>query len=380
MIVYHLITSLDDGGAEGAMYRLIKFSAMDDVSHHVICLRDHGKYGSLLEEIGVSVHTLDLPKGRVNLKGMYKLHFLLKKGLETGTPIILQTWMYHSDLLGSLLCIFRKNIAVVWGIRNNKIHSSSKLTHIIARLSAFLSRFSPVLIVCCSSEAAVNHKKIGYDSGKFRLIANGYDFGEFFQSDDLRRNLRRDLKLESTVVLGCVARWDPQKDHENLFHAISLWMKRASIDFELVLVGYGCEPGNLKLVALLKSFDLFDRTKLLGAREDVPALMNSFDLHLLASKSEAFPNVIAEAMLCGTPCISTDVGDATEIIADTGWVVPAENSVVLADCIGKAVQEIGSDLFEKRKLNCIERIEYNYSVKKMVDNFHSVWRDALATI
>jgi len=68
-----------------------------------------------------------------------------------------------------------------------------------------------------------------------------------------------------------------------------------------------------------------------GHRKDVSAIYNAFDLATLSSLSEGSPNVISEAMSCGVLCVSTNVGDAAEIMGNFGVVVPARNPEALAD-------------------------------------------------
>lgn len=102
--------------------------------------------------------------------------------------------------------------------------------------------------------------------------------------------------------------------------------------------------------------------------------MNGLDLHILSSSyGEGFPNVVAEAMSCGTPCIVTDVGDSALIVKDTGWVVPPNDPVKLADKIEKALSEIGSKKWKDRCNNARIRVEKNYSLIKMLNSYNSEW-------
>jgi glycosyltransferase involved in cell wall biosynthesis len=103
--------------------------------------------------------------------------------------------------------------------------------------------------------------------------------------------------------------------------------------------------------------------------------MYALDIHILSSRSEGFPNVLAEAMACGTPCVTTDVGDAAMIVGDTGWVVPPKNPQVLANAILEAINEKQNNplMWEVREQACRDRIVDNFSIEKMVAGYHQVW-------
>lgn len=95
--VLHIITGLNNGGAEAVLHNLC---SIDDANlHTVISLMDGGKYGPLLERAGVEVYHLNIPQGRITLGGLIKLWQLLRQC----KPDVVQTWMYHADLIGGVL-------------------------------------------------------------------------------------------------------------------------------------------------------------------------------------------------------------------------------------------------------------------------------------
>ena len=119
---------------------------------------------------------------------------------------------------------------------------------------------------------------------------------------------------------------------------------------------------------------------LLGQLEDINAIMKSLDIHVLSSSfGEGFPNVLGEAMACGTPCIATDVGDSSSIIGETGWVVPPKNPNKLASAITDAIDEIKLKKYNwlSRKKKCYDRISSNYQIEDMVNNYNNVWNEEL---
>ena len=172
-------------------------------------------------------------------------------------------------------------------------------------------------------------------------------------------------------LLGMVGRFDPMKDHYNLLKALGE-LKQSGQDFVAVLVGRGLDTKNKQLLGWLQEMDLMKNVKLLGQRTDIPAVMNALDFHVLSSCTEAFPNVLAEAMACGTPVITTDVGDAALIVGDAGWVVPPRDHLALANALQSAMSLSPEACVEKGKVARVRIVEH-FSIEKMVSSYHEVW-------
>jgi glycosyltransferase involved in cell wall biosynthesis/SAM-dependent methyltransferase len=373
MKILHVITGLSKGGAEAVLYRLT--TSDDQNTHVVIALMDKGVYGERLISAGVLVYTLNMPRGQVTIKGVIKLYRLVR----LMKPDVVQTWMYHADLIGGLVARFAGAKIVVWGIRGPfDKHRTSLHTRITIRLCAFLSKWVPIAIVSNSEHAAEVHLQAGYSPDKLVNIPNGYPLNKFRPDETARDELLYELNLKHDVVLiGMVARFDPYKDHENLFRAL-LTVARKGQQFICILVGPGMCMTNQPLVHLVEKYGIQDMVRLIGPRDDVPKIMAALDAHILSSAAESFPNVLAEAMACGTPCVTTDVGDAALIVGDTGWVVAHSDPAALAQAIQKAFVEMkDSGNWSIRKDAGRKRVIENYSLERMIVSFAKVWDGAI---
>ena len=371
MNVLHVTSSLSDGGAEAVLYRVVTNDESD--LHYVISLTGDGKYGQLLREAGVTVTTLDMGRGSFTLQGLHRLLLAIR----SWPADVMQTWMYHSDLLGGILGRI-SGTPVVWGLRNTVLEpgKSSLSTIWVARLCAWLSCWIPTRIVACAQAAVGVHSALGYDAERMVVIPNGYDLSLFVSDIAARKRLRADWGVsDSMPLIGMVARFDPYKDHTNLLAALTN-LKAQGVDFRAVLVGTDVEVGNEVLMAKVKAEGLTDHVFLLGPRHDIPDIMSALDIHVLSSSAEAFPNVLAEAMACGTPCVTTDVGDAACIVGDTGWVVPPSNSQALAFALNTALVDRRCPTgWVDRQQRCRHRIASEYSMEKMVIRYREVWTE-----
>jgi glycosyltransferase involved in cell wall biosynthesis len=368
--IVHITTSLVDGGAEAVLYRLCTHDKQN--RHTVISLMDTGKYRVLLEASGIVVHGLGMPRGRMTFTGLWRLWRLLR----SERPDVVQTWMYHADLIGGIVARLARIPIVNWGIRHSNLGSEKPSTILVARVCAWLSHWIPHTIVSCSVQAASIHQALGYAREKFTIIPNGYNLVEFAPDSKARTQLRREWGInEQTILLGIVARYDPQKDHANLVNALRL-IKHKKVSFQCVLVGAKMNADNHELCRLIENQDVRDNVLLLGERHDIPGVMNALDIHVLSSSfGEAFPNVLAEAMACEIPCVTTDVGDAAVIVGNTGWIVPPSSSELLANAISEAIAEMqNTEEWAVRKSMCRDRVVSNFSLERMVDSYHNVWK------
>ncbi len=369
-MILHIITGLSDGGAEAVLYRLCTHD--DPSRHHVVSMMDGGKYGPILQEAGVRVTCLDMPRGWISLSGLWQLHRLIRQH----RPDAVQTWMYHGDLVGGVVGRLAGCRNVFWNIRHTElIPGTGRSTRLVAKIDAILSPLVPTGIVACAERARTVHIEMGYDPRKFTVIPNGYDVTRFHPDAEARAALRQEFGVSpDTILIGLVGRWNVEKDHPNLLAAFSrLAGKRKNI--ALLLVGAGCAPDNAELTAQVERHGLRARVVLAGQRSDIPGVMNALDLHVLSSSSEAFPNVVAEAMACGIPCVVTDVGDAALIVGETGWVVPPADATSLAGAIDRAL-DVRENPEQWRTIQSAarQRVVETFSLERMIKAYHELWK------
>lgn len=375
MLVAHIITGLFVGGAEGTLFRLV--TSDTESSHVVISLMGPGYYGPLAEQSGVSIYCLNMPRGRLKVNAIIRLTRIL---LEI-KPDVVQTWMYHADLIGGVVARACGIPRIFWGVRNSTlvVGKSQSSTIGVAKLCALISGFIPTGIVSCATSAKAVHVKMGYDTRKFAVIHNGIDTARYRFDRAGRDELRKQWGItDATTVVGMVARFDAQKDYETFFQALSI-LHNQGHDFFATAIGEGVEGGCGSIGLLNADRNLRKRVFLSSQRSDIVRVLSALDIHVLSSQfGEAFPNVLAEAMSCNTPCVATNVGDSEAIIGGTGWVVAPRDPVALANAILEAMRERLQDrrMWDARRAQARTRIELNFGLQGMCKSYNQLWRQS----
>ncbi len=329
--ILHLITSLNTGGAELWLWRLLKGLPKDRFESRVVCLIPLGAVADRISDLGIPVLSLNMLPGRPSLKGFWNLFQILKNW----KPDILQTWLYHADLLGVIAGKLSGVPRIAWNVRSSTINFANYrvLSGWVAWLCARISGVPDAVVVNSYAGQQV-HADYGYHPRKWEYIPNGVDLEYFKLNLEEGRALRGELNIPANVpVIGMAARFDPQKDYLSLVKAIFCVRETYPESF-LVLCGDGVAWDNDMLVGWLNAFGEPARTRLLSRRDDLRAFYSMLDVFVLSSSyGEGFPNVVAEAMSCECPCVATDVGDTAFLLGETGYVVPPQDPESLAEAI-----------------------------------------------
>jgi len=327
MKVLHVITGFTQGGAETMLAKLLG-ALRGQVQTRVVSLTGDGPIGERIRALGVETVALGMRRGVPDPRAI----LALARQMRGYRPDVVQTWLYHADLLGGLASLLAGRPPVLWGIRNADLDETTAKWSTLQtlRACAWLSHRLPARIVSCSERAREFHVARGYDAGKMVVIPNGFDLVAFAPRPEAREEVRRELgiPLEAPMV-GMVARYHPMKDFGNFAQAAGL-LARELPAVRFLLCGDGVTPENAELCGWLRAAGALERTHLLGRRDDVPRLLAALDLFTLSSATEGFPNALGEAMACGVPCVATDVGDSGYVLGDAGSIVPPRDHRALA--------------------------------------------------
>ena len=375
--VLHIITDLDVGGAERMLVALIRPLAEAGFDSTVLSLMGGGALAEVLRQDGVAVHELGMRPGLPRPAEFLRLVRMIRD-LQ---PDLVQTWMYHADLLGGAAARLAGKMPLVWGLHNTDLdpRRTKRSTRAVVRACAALSHGLPTKIVSCSDAGIGIHADQGYAKNRLVSIPNGFDTTVLRPDAAHGPAVRAELGLaEDAVLVGQVARFDPQKDHRNFVHAAGLVAEQRP-DVHFVLVGKGCERDNAALADWIAATGAAERFHLLGLRSDVRRLLAAFDLAVLSSAfGEAFPLVVGEAMSCGVPCVATDVGDSARIIGDTGRVVAPRDSVALAEAM---LELLGLSAAERQALGAAarSRILAEFSLPAVAARYAALYEELIGT-
>ena len=360
--IVFLLRKLEGGGAERQLLNLAQGLAQRGHDVHIVVWVGGGKFEDRLPAEGVEYHIVD--RGRAYDVGglLYRVASLLRRL----RPDVLHGYMDTGNFVAAAMRPVLPAALIVWGVRSSGLDLREYDTagRVLHHVSRPLSRLAG-LIIANSSAGRRHALEAGYPSDRIRVIPNGIDTGAFRPCERAAADLRQSLGYAPEhQLIGMAARLDPMKDHETFAVAARIAHARNPA-FRFVCVGEGIEPYRSVALAALSSAGLGDVIRWSGFARDMPAFFSSLDIATSTSRfGEGFSNSIAEAMACGTPCVATDVGDAAEILGDTGRLVPPRDPVALAG----AWESLLATTDEAERQRCRARVVERFGLQRLVED------------
>lgn len=348
------------------------------IRHRVICLQGAGYHGPHLMALGVPVLALNMNRSLSGLAGVMKL----LADLRRDPPHILQTWLYHADLMGLIAGKMIRIPRIYWNLRcsDMALKRYAIATRVVFAAAKRLSG-GPTGIMVNSVAGMIHHQRQGYRPRCWYYIPNGFDVNRFHPNPGARSATRRALAIpEDAAVVGMVARRDPMKDHALFFRAVRLFLQKKQSRTWFVVIGRGVSWKEKEIRDMAGELNATGRVRLLGVQDDLERFYPAFDLLTLTSAfGEGFPNVVGEAMACGVPCVATDVGDAARVISDTGIIVPPGDTAALAAAWERLLvltEEQRRELAARAR----ERICRRYAIRAVARRYERIYRNACAAL
>ena len=364
MRVMHIITNMmGTGGAEVMLLRLA--SAIGGERPIIVSLMDVSERHRQL----IAEHDLDVRPLKVrSTAGMMKSVLTVRQLIRNERPDALMCWLYHAMVVGQVAAWrVAHEVPVYWNVRQSldDMSSFSASTRTALQLTRLLSS-RPTGIVFNSSRALHLHRQFGFRNPNLVTIPNGFDFVE-----EVPVNARRPL------VFGIAGRLHPQKDYATFFAAAS-HAHRCHPEIRFVAAGSGLTLDSAIVRQMIADAGLpLSAIELRGNVSDMAGFYHDIDALVLSSRTEGFPNVVAEAMSFARPVISTDVGDAAVIVGDSGFIVPPGDVTALADAMDR-MQGLRPSEYAVLAAAAKRRVDSVYPLARVAELYDLFFRGAPA--
>jgi glycosyltransferase involved in cell wall biosynthesis len=353
------------------LYKLLSSIDRTRFASTVISLKPAGDVGPMISSLDVPVYDLSIEGVVGGFRGLRRAASLIR----AMRPHVIQTWLHHADLFGTVAARLSGNSNLVWSLQCASLSATDvprrnlHLVRVLGVLSAL-----PRVVISVSEAGRLAHSDAGYHPRRWEVIPNCFDTRSFSPDMHARARVRARLSMgEHDALIGIIGRYHPMKGHALFLQAAKkLTEKRPDVMF--VMAGKNVDERNQELTERIDDLGLAHNVRLLGMWPDMPELMNAFDILAVSSTSEGFPTVLGEAMACGVPCVATDVGDCRAVIAETGRVVVPGDPGALA---GAWEELLNLPVRDRRELGraARERICSSYGIDVIVARYQNLYEE-----
>lgn len=368
--IAHVIYSLKMGGMENGLVNLVNRLPRDQFEHSIICVADSSDFERRITNPDVRVFRLHKKPGKD--PALYRRYLRLLKTLR---PDVVHTRNFGTIDLAPISALAGVPVRIHgehgWNAadpdgKSRKYRLLRKLCHpLIHGYSAVSKDIARWLA-----------ETLSIDSARVAHICNGVDIERF---NPAVSPAPLTLDADEPFVIGTVGRLDPIKNHGWLIETFAqLRDTRPDLAARLCLVIAGEGPSRDSIENDIARWKLDGRVQLLGSREDVPAVLRSFDVFVLPSLNEGISNTILEAMASGLPVIGSDVGGNPELIrpGKTGQLVTLGDTDQFVATLARYVDDPA--LLQAHGADARIAAEVEFSLNTMVSRYAALYESAVA--
>lgn len=357
--ILHIITSIDNGGAENHLKELI-LSQVNIYSVFLIYFKGNNYHRQNLEKRGVKIIKLNFIKKNIFLfiLNFFKLVRIYKKI----NPEIIHCHLWLSEIYGILLKIFfmkKFNLIITKHLDSYIFEASFGRRFFFNGLffEKIIIKYSDHIIFISKSVRNYFLKNIYLTKKKFSVIHYGIDIQNFRKIDLKKLSVlfKKNHVNKNTKIIGCVARHVEQKNIEMLINSYAKFSKdNPQFPSKLIIIGRGKLTNNLKTLA--RQLMINKKIIWISYTKQINLYYKLFDVFCLTSKYEGFGLVLLEALAFGLPIVATKSGSIPEIIKNkkNGYLVRQNDinkfSQRIKDCLHLA--ELGN--FKKKQINYLK--------------------------
>lgn len=334
-VVLHVVSSLEHGGTERFLCRLLNRLAGDGMRHVLCTLRAAGERVGQLDR-RIEVQPLNLtsrsPAGFLRLASLIRHErAAIVHARNPGT--------WTDALLAARLGCGVRLVLGFHGLQSGGDFARSLRLRLRA-LGAHRHTFATV----SHAGRKLLIDRLGCPPQGVHVLANGVDTYHFALPTPEQRQAARahwGIGAEELAV-GMVGNlFSPVKGHRVLVDAVARLAPQHR-RLRVLIAGFG--PLEESITERIHSLGLQDRVRLLGGVEDPASLLAALDVYVCPSLSEGMSNALLEAMACGRPCVATDVADHRRMfsrVRATDLLVPPDDDAALAQAIGRLLADDG---------------------------------------
>ncbi len=368
------------GGAERLLLTILARLDRTAFDATVIC-PDSGDLRQMVADLGIRNEALIDLKARFTWRVDFLVRYLksfvdvileLRKKIISADPDLIHANSVRAGLVATAATLGLGK-QVVWHIHDLlPRHPFNPFIRAVGRVAP---RTRMIAVAQASADRFIgSFRSLGR---RVTVIRNGVDRGIFHPNQVARRQIRDELRLNgSGPVIGIIGRLTPSKGQLELLRAFPAVLHEFPTA-TLLIAGapaFNQEHEYLEILnQTVAELGISDRVRMLGARDDVAAIMQALDLLVINSTVEACCLVALEALACGTPVLATNTGGTPEIIehGSSGWLIPVRDESALAAAIAKLIGQpaLRARLAEHGK----QRVASHFSISHYMTELHSFY-------